>query len=893
MSESSISSGALISAASSGPLGGRYAYQKGTELEVIYSYTDDREENTICIGELIYFLKNDVTHPGWFLINREGYIHGQTAKTNRFWVPENYVKPTGKVKSSQRRTSLDTSTFHPELVQRSRESTPNRLETIEQRSTPIQVESSKPQPRARRKTMNSTNSFEPAGDTGVEKLAEQIDNYEFLDTQFKVPQNHTGHSTPTPVPRTRRSIKGGEMKIEGDSDLYLSGCYASPVKTVQRHDVEAVSNLTRPNTVVERVAGLERPTTVLDRNGTVKERGKPPPLPDISLKPKHPGNISLSNQNTPINCSGYGPEYSLDQHDLRVPDLSRSVSIDSLDDVPEEPPSAPAYCQMQLSKFSQNLTESLNTHTGHSIKDQKSRHTFHGAQPPALSVNTDTDLSTSKTVNRRPSPKLPAAQAAAAYNHLSKEGFLKWRSVRHKNGTIAKKARWNSHFVQLCLRQNPYGKIQYQLIFYPDRKAREKDKAKTCFILRECTVSWVTSDNPDADFKSRKSHVFVISRQYDSAKIALAFENQNVSEDWHKLISHVTRPIGESSQAIMAAAAQQAADKIKSRTLDIENPATATKGTSRETLPRNLKISPTDAPSSPSASKSVRLPGLAAAVATAHSLQPNPPEQHNHQSAAGAPETPRTAISRSRFQNAVDVLLKFFSIRAAPSDSAIKQLTKYRFFGLDPADCEVEVASAAKTFISSLAELVEQFEGPNESGLSTEGLYRINGEVTKVQKYRILIGNNCLQPEVYMGELKKEDNIHNLTGLLKNFLRELKMALISNELLFKFSTIDESTAGKHSDKYFKKLHKDIYLVLPLLNREILHLVFLHLRKVVDEKGNAMDQSNVARVFGPTLCCVSPISDAQSPENMAKVHKSSVYANNIIDSMLDTRFLKLL
>ena len=44
-------------------------------------------------------------------------------------------------------------------------------------------------------------------------------------------------------------------------------------------------------------------------------------------------------------------------------------------------------------------------------------------------------------------------------------------------------------------------------------------------------------------------------------------------------------------------------------------------------------------------------------------------------------------------------------------------------------------------------------------GLSTEGLYRINAEVTKVQKYRLIIDQNPGDPDIYCKELRKEDNI--------------------------------------------------------------------------------------------------------------------------------------
>ena len=201
-----------------------------------------------------------------------------------------------------------------------------------------------------------------------------------------------------------------------------------------------------------------------------------------------------------------------------------------------------------------------------------------------------------------------------------------------------------------------------------------------------------------------------------------------------------------------------------------------------------------------------------------------------------------------------------------------------------------EISVAAKTFLQRLSLIIESHKGDGR-GLSTEGLYRINAEVTKVQKYRLIIDQNPNNPDVYCNQLKKEDNIHNLTGLLKSFFREMSTNLIPNDFLFVFNSIQEEHDNKklNSDQFNKKVHKEIFSKLPELAQELLGLLFSHLINIVDNKENAMDQANVARIFGPTLCDIMP----QDMTDHAKMQRSSVYANNLIDAMLTPAFLKLL
>ena len=95
------------------------------------------------------------------------------------------------------------------------------------------------------------------------------------------------------------------------------------------------------------------------------------------------------------------------------------------------------------------------------------------------------------------------------------------------------------------------------------------------------------------------------------------------------------------------------------------------------------------------------------------------------------------------------VLLKFFRGRPNNHPANLKHLIECRFFGLNTHEnVSKEISEAAKTFLSKLRQVIENHRGDG-GGLSTEGLYRINAEVTKVQKYRLIIDQHPSNPEFY------------------------------------------------------------------------------------------------------------------------------------------------
>ena len=120
------------------------------------------------------------------------------------------------------------------------------------------------------------------------------------------------------------------------------------------------------------------------------------------------------------------------------------------------------------------------------------------------------------------------------------------------------------------------------------------------------------------------------------------------------------------------------------------------------------------------------------------------------------------------------------------------------------------------------------------------------------------------------------------------------------EVLFTYAEIETKYKNSNSQKFYKEVYK-IFQTLPSVNRGMLEIIFKHLRQVIEIDCNDMDQTNISRVFGPTLCSLdtSTMVDDKTGskmlqlDNLASVHASSIHANSIIETMLDIEFTKLL
>lgn len=130
-----------------------------------------------------------------------------------------------------------------------------------------------------------------------------------------------------------------------------------------------------------------------------------------------------------------------------------------------------------------------------------------------------------------------------------------------------------------------------------------------------------------------------------------------------------------------------------------------------------------------------------------------------------------------------------------------------------------------------------------QRGLNETGLYRLSGSdrTIKELKEKFLRGKSVPM-------LSKVDDIHAITGLLKDFLRSLKEPLLTFRLNQPFMDAAEVSDDDNSTALMYQNISD----LPQPHRDTLAFLVLHLQRVAATAETRMDISNLARVFGPTI-----------------------------------------
>lgn len=130
-----------------------------------------------------------------------------------------------------------------------------------------------------------------------------------------------------------------------------------------------------------------------------------------------------------------------------------------------------------------------------------------------------------------------------------------------------------------------------------------------------------------------------------------------------------------------------------------------------------------------------------------------------------------------------------------------------------------------------------------ENGLTTEGIFRLSGSHSLIENYREIVD----QGEDLV--LDDEINIHNVSGLLKLWLRELPEPPIPWSMYATFVEASKQDSSSETVECFKKaLGK-----MPTHNRNLLlHLLSFLYEVVKNSETNKMNLKNLAIVFGPIL-----------------------------------------
>ncbi|XP_059397412.1 rac GTPase-activating protein 1-like [Carassius carassius] len=150
------------------------------------------------------------------------------------------------------------------------------------------------------------------------------------------------------------------------------------------------------------------------------------------------------------------------------------------------------------------------------------------------------------------------------------------------------------------------------------------------------------------------------------------------------------------------------------------------------------------------------------------------------------------------------------------------------------------VSTSSPMIPSLVVHCVNEIE---QRGLHETGLYRVSGSdrVVKDLKEKFLRGKA-------VPLLSKVEDIHAITGLLKDFLRKLKEPLLTFRLTRAFMDAAELSDDDNSIALMYQNISD----LPQPNRDTLAFLIIHLQRVAQSKDTKMDVTNLARVFGPTI-----------------------------------------
>ncbi|XP_060562231.1 rho GTPase-activating protein 15-like [Ruditapes philippinarum] len=244
-------------------------------------------------------------------------------------------------------------------------------------------------------------------------------------------------------------------------------------------------------------------------------------------------------------------------------------------------------------------------------------------------------------------------------------------------------------------------------------------------------------------------------------------------------------------------------------------------------------------------------------------LTPEPEKVSRKPSFKGHSRKPSDSGTLERKGKIKNVLERFMSNRSEKEKLIKKGIYKDAVFGSDIKQLCAKEKMKVPMFVIKSIEAIER------RGLEHEGIYRIGGNISQIQKLRCMVD----QGEQYDLDDPMWD-VNVLTGTLKLFFREMKDPLFTYALFDKFlkSFLNE----KASDRF--KGIKATVEELPKPNYETIKVLFKHLSKVNDlSKENKMGAHQLAIVFGPTL-----IWPEVQHQNLAT---SMVYQSRIVEYVL--------
>lgn len=127
------------------------------------------------------------------------------------------------------------------------------------------------------------------------------------------------------------------------------------------------------------------------------------------------------------------------------------------------------------------------------------------------------------------------------------------------------------------------------------------------------------------------------------------------------------------------------------------------------------------------------------------------------------------------------------------------------------------------------------------------GIYRIPGNAATISALRIELDTK--NPDEIQWDEEKWHEVHNISSLLKNFIRQLEDPLVPSNMYTRFITVNRSTDQRDRLKSIKHLTRS----LPEYHFETLQFLMRHLKIIVEHsEQNKMDLKNLVMFFGPNI-----------------------------------------
>ena len=168
-------------------------------------------------------------------------------------------------------------------------------------------------------------------------------------------------------------------------------------------------------------------------------------------------------------------------------------------------------------------------------------------------------------------------------------------------------------------------------------------------------------------------------------------------------------------------------------------------------------------------------------------------------------------------------------------------------------------------FLVKILSLIEQNK-------DTVGIYRLSGDYTMIDQIVKRIETAKTKTELY--SFLENQKVHELTGTIKLYLRQLKDPLISSFLEQEFRNL----LSMNNETQKLQILKILISSLPLPNYKLLFYFCRHLEKIIESSVNQMNAKNLAICLGPCIFRVPPGDAAIKETENSQIISGMIFEN---------------